>query len=120
MPLTAAQIDRLNRSFSTIEPHFDELERCFEANLRARGQATSARSAACLDELRAALRSARRTDGLGILGAARDRAGWGAEEHALLEAIAERCHYTWTERLEADWSVLVSCAVERALGTAAA
>ena len=120
MPLTAAQIDRLTRSFFAIEPHFDRVERRFEANLRARGQTPCARSSACLEQLRSTMQSACRTDGLGIPGRVRDRAGWGAEEHALLEALAEQCSYTWTERLEADWSILVSCAVERAMGTAAA
>jgi hypothetical protein len=120
MPLTPTQIDRLTRSYQTLEPNLDILTRRFEANLRARGQSPSPRASACVDELRALIRSAARTDGLGIPSAVKNRAGWGAEEHALLEAIREQCSYTWTERLEADWAVLVSCAVERALASAAA
>jgi hypothetical protein len=120
MPLTPTQIDRLTRSYQTLEPNLDIVTRRFEANLRARGQSPSPRATACVDELRALIRSAARTDGLGIPSAVKNRAGWGAEEYALLEAIREQCGYTWTERLEADWAVLVSFAVERALASAAA
>jgi hypothetical protein len=120
MPLTPPQIDRLTRSYRTIEPNLDILARRFEANLRARGRSPSPRASACVDELRALIRSAARTDALGIPASVKNRAGWGAEEHALLEALSEQCSYTWTERLAADWAVLVSCAVERALASAAA
>lgn len=124
MPLTPTQIERLTRSYQTIEPNLDILARRFEANLRARGQSPSPRASACVGELRSLIRSAARTDGLGIPSSVKNRggrgAGWGAEEHALLEALAEQCSYTWTERLEADWAVVVSCAVERALASAAA
>lgn len=120
MPLTPPQINRLTRSFQTLEPNLDSIRRRYEANLRDRGQSPSPRASACVDELPALIRSAARTDGLGIPSAVKNRAGWGAEEHALLEAIREQSGYTWTERLEADWAVLVSCAVERALASAAA
>lgn len=120
MTLTPPQIDRLTRSFATLEPNLDQLTRRFESNLAARGVSRSPRAAGCVQELRSLVRSASRTDGLGIRARSADRAGWGAEEHALLEAIAQQCDYTWTERLEADWSILVSCAVERAMASAAA
>lgn len=120
MPLTPPQIDRLTRSYQTLEPNLDILRRRYEANLRARGQSPSPRASACVDELRTLIRSAARTDALGIPSTIKNRAGWGAEEHALLEAIAEQSSYTWTARLESDWAVLVSCAVERAMASAAA
>lgn len=120
MSLTPPQINRLTRSYQTLEPNLDILTRRYEANLRARGQSPSPRASAYVDELRTLIRSAARTDAFGIPSAVKNRAGWGAEEHALLEAIREQCGYTWTERLEADWAVLVSCAVERALASAAA
>lgn len=120
MPLTPPQIERLTRSYRTLEPNMDILSRRFEANLRARGQSPSPQTSACVDELRTLIRSVARSDGLGIPSAVRNRAGWGAEEHALLEALSEQCSYTWTDRLEADWAVVVSCAVERALASAAA
>jgi len=119
MPLSAPQIERLARSFKLFANDPDDLRTSFEAEMSHRDARCPSASARIIAELFELARNAAETDAPPFNAQALDRASWGAEEHALLAAVANACDYTWTNRLEADWALLVACAVQRATNTRA-
>ncbi|RMH25742.1 MAG: hypothetical protein D6692_10420 [Planctomycetota bacterium] len=117
MPLTPPQLDRIARSFALIADRPEDLRSSFDAEMARRGATCPRPSARIVAELLDIASTAARTDGAAFMRDSADRASWGAEEHALLAAVADLCDYAWTRRLENDWAVLVACAVERAMAS---
>lgn len=117
MPLTPPQIERITRSFALFSNRPADLRAAFEGEMQRRGSLCPASATRMVAELIDIVGTVSRTDGHAFLRKTTDRASWGAEEHALLAAIADLCDYAWTTRLEADWSILVACAVERAMSS---